>query len=141
LENFEKCTLVAILPPSIPKSLHNKKIKRNIQPFLDRVQTRKNKTSKGMKVVNGKPQFVHRTFAEYLTARWFGRNFKNNGSVLEHILFDRTYEVMTDMFDKMLAKVCPMHCALIERNYETVNPLLADGCDLNAVDNCGRTVM
>jgi ankyrin repeat protein len=141
LADFEVCALVAILPPSMLKSLHNKKIKEKIQPFLDRVQAGKDKTGVVMNVVDGKPQFVHRTFAEFFTARWFSRNFKDNRSVLEDILFDSTYLFMTNMFYAMLVKDCPLHCAALQRNYETVNALLEEGCDLNAVDKGGRTFM
>jgi hypothetical protein len=74
LKNFEKCALVAILPPSILKSLHNKKIEEKIWPVLSSIQAGKDKTGIVMTVVDGKPQFVHRTFAEFFTARWFSRN-------------------------------------------------------------------
>jgi hypothetical protein len=105
------------------------------------VQAGKDKIGIVMNVVDGKPQFVHRTFAEFFTARWFSRNLNENRNVLERILFDRTYRVMTGMFDRMLAKECPLHCAVIAGNYETVKTLLAQGCDPNAVDNGGRTIM
>jgi hypothetical protein len=72
---FENCALVAILPPTVLESLHDKKIEEEIQPFLDWVQAGKDKTGVVMNVVDGKPQFVHRTFAEFFTARWFSRNF------------------------------------------------------------------
>jgi hypothetical protein len=140
-ENFEKCALVAILPPNVLESLHTKKIEEEIQPFLVKVQAGKDKRGIVMNVVNGKPQFVHRTFAEFFTARWFSRNFKFNRSVLEDILFDFTYRLMTVMFDRMLARDCPLHYALIDGNKETVNTLLAEGCDLSAVDEGGRTFM
>jgi len=38
-----------------------------------------------MKVVNGKPHFVNRTFAEYFTACWFSRNFEYDRSVMKRI--------------------------------------------------------
>ena len=141
LENFEKCALVEILPPPILKSLHNKNIQEEIQPFLVQLQAGEEKRGIVMNVVDGKPQFVHRTFAEYFTARWFSRNFKENRSVLEHILFDFIYRMIKDMFDRMLAKDCALHCALIEGNKETVNTLLEEGCDLNVLDKGGRTFM
>jgi hypothetical protein len=43
LEVFEKCALVAILPPSMQKSLHNKKTEDGIYPFLVRVEAGKEK--------------------------------------------------------------------------------------------------
>jgi len=70
LEEFEKCALVATLPSSMLNSLHNKKTEEEIQPFLSMPQAGKDKTGVVMNVVDGKPQFVHSSFAEYLTSRW-----------------------------------------------------------------------
>jgi len=141
LEDFEKCALVAILPPDILKSLHDNEIEDEIQPFLEAVQAGEDKTGIVMNVVNGKPQFVHRTFAEFFTARWFSRKFKFNRSVLEDILFDRGYRFMRDMFDRMLAKGCPLHCAVLGKNVINFRKLLEEGNKVNAVDKGGRTVL
>jgi len=135
---FEKCALVAILPPTVLESLHDKKIEEEIQPFLDKVQAGKDKTGIVMNVVDGKPQFVHRTFAEFFTARWFSRNFKQNRSVLEHIFLADTYMVMTAMFDRMLSEGCPPHCATFRMHGDTV--FKEERC-FEAVDKGGRTVM
>jgi hypothetical protein len=140
-KNFEKCALVDILPPPTLKSLHNKKIEEEIQPFLGKVQAGKDKRGIVMNVIEGKPQFVHRTFAEFFTARWFSRNFKLNRSIMEHILFDRTYTFVRGMFHRMLAKHSPLHCAALEWDDERFETLLEEGCDVNALDNGGRTVM
>jgi hypothetical protein len=94
-----------------------------------------------MNVVEGKPQFVHRTFAEYFTACWFSENFKSNRSVLEHILFDLKCSFVRDMFDRMLARGCLLHCAVLEGNFLNFSTLLKEGCDVNSVDKGGRTVM
>jgi hypothetical protein len=85
LEAFERCALVATLPSPILELLHNKKIHEETQPFLDRVQAGKDKTCIVMHVVDGKPQFMHRTFAEYFAARWFSKYFESNRRVLEQI--------------------------------------------------------
>jgi hypothetical protein len=140
LMNFEKCALVAILPPQMLELLYNKKIEQEIQEFLDKVQARKDKTGIVMNVVEGKPQFVHRTFAEYFAARWFSKKFKSNRSVLEHILFDPVYSFVRDMFNRMLAKDCPLHCSALQGDIELFRTLLKGGCDVNAVDKGGRTV-
>jgi hypothetical protein len=141
LTDFETCALAAILPPPMLESLHNKKAEEEIQSFLDKVQAGKDKTGVVMNVVEGKPQFVHRTFAEYFTARWFSKNFQTNRSVLEHILFDPNYRFVRDMFDRILAKDCPLHCAVLEWHKEHVRSILEAGCDVSAVDKGGRTVM
>jgi ankyrin repeat protein len=128
------------------ESLHNKKIEDEIKSFLERVETGKDKTGIVMNVVEGKPQFVHRTFAEYFTARWFSENFQSNRSVLEHILFDDKYRFVTDMFDRMLAEDCPLHCAVLEweswpTDAKIFETLLKERWNANAVDKGGRTLM
>jgi hypothetical protein len=140
-KNFEKCALVDILPPSMLKSLHNKKIEEEIQTFLGKVQAGKDKRGIVMNVIEGKPQFVHRTFAEYFTARWFSRNFEFNRSIMEHILFDPAYTFMRGMLHRMLAKHSPLHCAALEWDDERFETLLEEGCDVSALDKGGRTVM
>jgi hypothetical protein len=82
--NFEKCALAAILPPHMLESLENEKIEEDIQQFLRNVQAGKYKTGVVMNVVEGKPQFLHRTFAEYFAASWFSKNFQSNRSVMKH---------------------------------------------------------
>jgi hypothetical protein len=44
------------------------------------------------------------------------------------------------MFDRMLPKNCPLHCAALEWNEESLASLL-ESCDVSAVDRGGRTVM
>jgi len=86
LTNFVKCALIGTLTPPMLKSLQNRKIEEDIRPFLVKIQTGKEKkTGIIMNVVDGKPQFIYRTFAEYFRARWFSRNFKFNRGVLERI--------------------------------------------------------
>jgi hypothetical protein len=141
VENFEKCALGAILPPPMLESLDSKNIEEEIQSFLDRVQAGKDKTGIVMNVVDGKPQFLHRTFAEYFTARWFSKNFKSNRSVLEHILFDPNYSFVTYMFDRILARGCPLHCAVLDRDTETFRTLLSEHSVVSAVDKEGRNLL
>jgi hypothetical protein len=104
------------------------------------VQAGEEKTGIVMNVVNGKPQFVHRTFAEFFAARWFRRKYKFNRSVLEDILFDRRYRFMRDVFDRILAKGCPLHCAVVGKNAMKFRKLLEEGNNVSDVDNGGRTV-
>jgi hypothetical protein len=44
------------------------------------------------------------------------------------------------MFDRMLVKGCPLHCAVLERDKKRFKSLL-EKCDVSAVDKGGRTVM
>lgn len=141
LSNFQKCALVVTLPSFMLNLLHDKKIEINIKPFVRRVQAGKDKTGVVIAVVEDRPHFVHRTFAEYFTARWFSENFESNRSVLEQILFDRSYRVVKDVFDRVLARGCPLHCAVLNWDSERVESLLQERCDVNSVDKGGRTAM
>ena len=154
LKNFEKCALVATLPPSMLKSLHNKKMQEEIQEFLGNIQAGKVKTGVVMNVVDGKPHFVHQTFAEYFTARWFSRNFELNRSVLERILFESningqeglpplkiSHRYVRNMFNRILARSRTLHSAVLDCDEESVLTLLQEGYDANSVDLGGRTPM
>jgi hypothetical protein len=63
-----KCALVVTMTPML-KSLHNTKTEEEIQQFLVKLQTAKDPRLIVMDVVDGKLQFVHSSFAEYLTSR------------------------------------------------------------------------
>jgi ankyrin repeat protein len=134
------------------KIINNKKIEEEIQEFLGNVQAGKNATSVLMNVVGFKPQFVHQTFAEYFTARWFSRNFQLNRSVLEHILFESningleslpalkiSHSFVRNIFNKILARSSPLHSAVLDCDEERVVTLLQEGYDANSVDLGGRT--
>ena len=138
LINYEKCALVVTLPPS----LHNEEIEEEIQPFLGKVQAGKDKIGIVMNVVEGKPQFVHRTFAEYLTARWLSRNdFESKRSVLECMLFEPEFRFVRSMFDQMLAEGSALLCAVLEDYMLGCKELIEKGCDVKIVDKGGRTVV
>ena len=138
-ENLEKCSLLVTLPSEL-NPLSKEEIESKIQPFLKTVQEGKDKIGIVMDVVEDRPQFVHRTFAEYLTARWFSKNFKPNRSILERVLFDSKYGFVKNMLDRMLAKGYPLHSAVLDWNTEVVETLLQRS-DVNAVDRGGRTSM
>ena len=141
LDILEQCSLLVTLP-SEQQALHKTKT-RNGKLSIDaeKVRDRNDKISIVMKVVNGKPQFVHHTVAEYFTARWFSRNFELNRRVLERIIFDPRYKVMTDIFYRLLAKDCPLHCAVLEEDTKNVKTLLREGCDVSARDKGGKTAL
>ena len=126
--------------PSMLKSLHNKKTEEEIQPVLGKVQAGKGKKGVVMNVVGGKPHFVCPSFAECLVSRWLSKDFEFKTSVLENILFKPEYNFVRDKFDRILAKDCPLHCAVLEWDEGSFETLL-EGCDISAVDKGGRTVM
>jgi hypothetical protein len=140
MENLEKCSLLVTISSEL-NSLSDAEMQTKIQPFVKRIQDGKDKVGIVMNVVEDRPQFVHKTFAEYLTARWFSKNFESNRKVLERILFDRSYGIVKDVFDRILARGCPLHCAVLDWDTEAVESLLQEGYSVNAVDSGGRTAL
>jgi ankyrin repeat protein len=141
LSNFQRCALVVALPSAMLNLLHDKKIEISVKSFVRRVQAGKDKTGVVIAVVEERPHFVHRTFAEYFTAHWFSENFESNRIVLEQILFDHSYRVVKDVFDRILARDCPLHCAVLNWDSKCVESLLQEKCDISSVDKGGRTAM
>jgi hypothetical protein len=82
-----------------------------------------------MNVVDGRPQYVHSSLTEYVTLRWFSKNFEFNRSALENIIFYRIYSFVSDMFDRMLAKDCPLQCAVLEWDEDRFKTRL-ERCDV-----------
>lgn len=116
------CALSAVLPSELMKLLRDKEIKEKAKSFLRHVQDGKHNTGIVINAVEGKAQFVHRTFAEYFTALWFSKNFELNRKVLEHILSDSKYDIVTDMFDRFLTADPPLHCAVLDLDEEPSKP-------------------
>jgi len=140
LEDLEKCSLLVTLPSELNR-LSDADIKSKIHPFLKTVQAGKDKIGIVMNVVEDRPQFVHQTIADYFTARWFSKNFEFKREVLEDVLFGRSYGIVRNIFDRILARGCPLHCAVLEWDTDAVESLLKGGSDVSAVDSGGRTVM
>jgi ankyrin repeat protein len=141
LKNFEMSALIVILPSPVMTSLHDKTIEVKLKSFIRRVQAGKDKTGVVIQVVEGRPYFVHRTFAEYFTARWFSKYFELNRCVLEDILFDRSYSIVRDVFDRILVSGSELHSAVLNWDAESVEAALQKGCDVNAMDKGGRTAL
>jgi hypothetical protein len=139
-EDLKKCSLLAILHSQL-NLLHDKTIEPRIQLYITRFQAGKDKVGIVMNVVDGKPQFVHRTFAEYFAARWFSKNFESNSRVLEDILFSPSCGTVRNVFDRILATDCPLHCAVLHGDTQAVETLLQVGSEVNAQDKGGRTAM
>ena len=140
LEKLEECSLLVTLPSEL-NPLRDEEMQTTIQPFVAELQAGKDKICIAMNVVEKKPRFAHRSLAEYFTARWFSKNFESNRSVLDIILFDSSYGIVKDVFDRILARDCPLHCAVLDRDTDAVETLLKGGSDVNDLDKGGRTAM
>jgi len=90
--------------------------------------------------MDGKPQFIHRCFAEYFAAKWFADNFRQCEEFLSNILFNPTYEVMRNFFDRMLAEDSEFHDSVLN-NIGALKELLKKETDINTLDKGGRTAL
>jgi ankyrin repeat protein len=88
-----------------------------------------------------KPRFVHRCFAEYFAAMWFTENFRTCGSFISKTLFNSTYEVTRNIFDRMLAEEAELHGAVLNNDIIAVSEFMKTKKDLNCLDKGGRTAL
>jgi ankyrin repeat protein len=92
-------------------------------------------------ITDGKPQFIHRCFAEYFAAKWFADNFKNCEDFISDTLFNSTYEVTRNIFDRMLAEDSEIHCVVLNNDIDAVEKFLRKKTDINISDKGGRTAL
>jgi hypothetical protein len=92
-------------------------------------------------ITDGKPHFIHRCFAEYFAAKWFTENFTKCEDSISDILFNSTYEVTRNIFDRMLAGDFEIHGAVLNNNISAVKKLLEKTTDINISDKGGRTAL
>ncbi|KAF2905686.1 hypothetical protein ILUMI_00496, partial [Ignelater luminosus] len=73
-------------------------------------------------------RFVHRTFAEYLVGEWLAENIKSgNKEIAKNLLkvtFDPNLKVVRNIVDRILAKNCPLHLAIINFQIDIVAGLI-----------------
>ncbi|XP_049948260.1 uncharacterized protein LOC126456556 [Schistocerca serialis cubense] len=95
------------------------------------------------KFVDGKPTFLHRTFAEYFLAKWcFSEYREQSRLVVYRELYRRqTLEFFLEAFNRMAARDQPLLEAVLDGDEDKVEALLARGADLKQADACGRNVL
>jgi ankyrin repeat protein len=96
-------------------------------------------------IVNQRPAFIHRTFAEYFAANWFAKNLHDSviKEFLRKVLFESGNEILRNFFDRILCKdKCELHCEVLNRDKTKMEPLLLVGeVNINALDKGGRTAL
>ncbi|KAK5643953.1 hypothetical protein RI129_007798 [Pyrocoelia pectoralis] len=91
-------------------------------------------------------RFIHRTFAEYLVAKWLSKNVNNerNGKIILSLvrkIFDTNFITVRNMFDRLMAKNRPLHLAIMNLDIDNVKLILkADEHALSLLDRGGRSV-
>ena len=75
-------------------------------------------------IIEGRPVFLHSTFAEYFFARLFCDNTMASLIVVRDHLFESGFGVVNSMVDRILANKCPLHQAMLNSNMRHVERLL-----------------
>lgn len=115
----------------------NVDVKENVDNAVAQVDSIYEKTGIVYCVDNGKPQFVHKTFAEYFAALWLSKNFNGNSAFVQK-LFGRGLEVARDMFDRFLIRGEELHSAVADGDEDRVGYLMSQGRLVNRKDLGGR---
>ncbi|KAK7864150.1 hypothetical protein R5R35_007664 [Gryllus longicercus] len=92
-------------------------------------------------IVNKKPIFFHRTFAEYFCAMWFSKNIDKSREFLKRKLFDSNFKSVLQFFDYFLIKGHELHSAVLKNEDQAIKSLLAYGVDSSSTDKGGRTAL
>ncbi|XP_049862540.1 uncharacterized protein LOC126355974 [Schistocerca gregaria] len=92
--------------------------------------------------VNGKPVFLHRTFAEFFLAKWCVNNIDSCGTVFRVSFLDYKLEFFVECFSRMACRGKMLHEAVINNNKETVTELLSSADTLQTeADVTGRNAL
>jgi ankyrin repeat protein len=103
-----------------------------------------------VQVINDKPNFIHRTFAEYFAAQWFVDELNNEGQnkdsfckFLKERIFKPDNEVLRNFFDRILAKDSPILTATINNDKKTISDLFSAKLSeyITSIDEQGRTAL
>jgi ankyrin repeat protein len=92
-------------------------------------------------ITDGKPHFVHRCFAEYFAAKWFTGHFRECEEFISNILFNSTYDVTRNMFDRILAEVSEIHGSVMNNDMHALKEFLKEKTNINTLDTGGRTAL
>ncbi|KAF5286939.1 hypothetical protein FQR65_LT12398 [Abscondita terminalis] len=85
--------------------------------------------------------FVHKTFAEFLAAKWLYENWKRKDlNDLMKCRFEMGYEFVFSVFDRYVAKRLPLHLNIISRNSKTLDLIKSNPKLVGLKDECDRTV-
>jgi hypothetical protein len=88
------------------------------------------------------PRFIHRCFAEYFSARWFTKDIPESKEFISHNLFSSRFEVIGNIFNRILAEGFELHEAVLNNDLDAVNNLLKENnTHINNVHRGGRTAL
>ncbi|PSN34298.1 hypothetical protein C0J52_25668 [Blattella germanica] len=145
-ENFMNNHMISALKVFLTSeelnSVQGSETKKNSDAFIERIRSGKEKTGIVVQVSGGIPQFVHRTFAEYFVSKWLAQNYIHNKTLLIRVLFMESYDVISNIFNHILARGFDLHVAVLNHDVKAIQKMLqTDECSVNCVDRGGRTAL
>jgi ankyrin repeat protein len=139
MRNHMRCGVIAVCPPETVELLEGFQYPK--PSFMKKVASGKEKTGILEEIIDGKPHFIHKTFAEYFAAHWFSRNYRGNQKVLRDIIFSPCYDVMKNILDRILSNEKVLHMAVLNGDIEAVETALCNNVNVNDVDRGGRSAL
>jgi len=122
--NLMAAALVAILSTQQLKKLTFKTIAEETRGFLQKITAGLERTDIVIEVIEGQPNFQHRTLAEYLAASWLSDNIQNGQIFKRGHLFESGFCMVRSMVDRILADKYPIHEAVLNSSLKQVENLL-----------------
>nr|CAD7429653.1 unnamed protein product [Timema monikensis] len=141
MSNHMIAALLRILSPKDLSVLKYKDLQVKGSRFIGRVEQGYDHTGIILGITDGVPRFVHHTFAEYFTAKWFAMNFSENRNFVEHNFWESSYEVVKSIFDRILANDSDLHIAVLRNDVAAVTSLLEKGAEVDFRDMGGRSAL
>jgi hypothetical protein len=139
IDNHMAAALVAILSSEQLEKLTDKTIKKKASAFLKDIEKDEEKTGLIINVIQERPDFQHRTLAEYFVARRLCRNISDSKTFMRDGLFESGFVALKSMVNRILADECPVHEAVLNSNVHLVTKLLRQKESISETDHGDRT--
>ncbi|PSN47903.1 hypothetical protein C0J52_03375 [Blattella germanica] len=161
-ENHILASMVTLFPLSEYKDLYTHDAIMKINHFMVKIVEGHEKTGIINNVIDGKPQFIHRSFADYFVGkclsilhqgnlddtiylsikRYFISSNNMEDSKIKSVyetIFIADFTFARNIFDRFLAQGYPLHSALISGDEDLIIKLIYETKDVNIMDRGGRT--
>jgi ankyrin repeat protein len=139
IDNHKAAALMAILSTHHFEKLKDKNVLQKGTNFLQKISEGLEKTGIITDVMEGRPLFQHRTFAEYFVATWLCDNIQGSQIFMGDHIFEAGFGVVRSMVDRILADRCPLHEAVLNSNMRYVAKLYQRKEAITQKDRGGRT--
>jgi hypothetical protein len=139
IESHKGAALMAIFSTQQLEKLNDKNLLQKGLDLVKKIEKDLEKTGIIFGIIEGRPVFVHRTFAEYFVASLFCDNTIANQELMRDHLFESGFDGIRSMVDRILANKCPLHQAVLNSNFPHVEKLLKRKESITQKDRGGRT--